>query len=468
MLTIWTCSLSSSVFADIFKFKSSDPLLVLPPVVTAGVMLPGDSEPFTCEADFHFSDIKELSLQTAMVLALCNNPQLKAAWASIKVQSALAGEVRAAYLPTVTATLSFLDTRVSKKIEGIPLKSMSRGDVNALNLNWRLFDFGARSSNDDSSEYQVLASVESHQALMQSVLASLIESYFNVLTAQAVENSRMKAVESAESSLTAVLNREKNGFSAASDFLQARLALAKAQIALARARAEVKKTIVNLNFTMGMPPSVVVVIPPHELDIGIKHVPDLNSLFEKIPMHPSILAALAKLNALKSKEKAARAEGLPNLDFTYSVNQNGTQSQGFSSAAGRVQTAGINLNIPIFSGFSRTYKINGAKAQIEESQALLQEVQAQVNLSTVKAHADAVSAHENLSFSQAMKDAAVSALESSERRYNRGVADIFELLNSKNAVSEAELERIRCISEWRSASLRLLTSSGQIGSKSFN
>jgi outer membrane protein len=64
--------------------------------------------------------------------------------------------------------------------------------------------------------------------------------------------------------------------------------------------------------------------------------------------------------------------------------------------------------------------------------------------------------------------AAQAALTSSENRYARGAADILELLNQLTSLTDAQQERIRCLSEWRSARLRLMAHTGVMGSAALN
>ena len=81
----------------------TDPLHAQPPALTTGVTLPGDGGPVPCPAPEDFS--RPLSLADAVDAALCDNPQIKATWADIKVQADALGEARAAYLPTLSATV---------------------------------------------------------------------------------------------------------------------------------------------------------------------------------------------------------------------------------------------------------------------------------------------------------------------------------------------------------------------------
>ena len=56
----------------------------------------------------------------------------------------------------------------------------------------------------------------------------------------------------------------------------------------------------------------------------------------------------------------------------------------------------------------------------------------------------------------------MQALENVQRKYDRGLIDILDVLNVQAALVDARQERIRTLAEWRSARLRLLASAGEI------
>ena len=123
--------------------------------------------------------------------------------------------------------------------------------------------------------------------------------------------------------------------------------------------------------------------------------------------------------------------------------------------------------MPLFEGFARIYKVRGAQAQSEQSEAQLQDIKSQILMEVVKAHADAQSSFENLQASHQLLSATEAVVQSSQKRYDKGAADILELLSAQNALVDAQQERVRCLSDWRSARLRLMSSAGVLGRDQF-
>jgi outer membrane protein len=188
-----------------------------------------------------------------------------------------------------------------------------------------------------------------------------------------------------------------------------------------------------------------------------------NWLDEATVRHPAILAARAQLEAARAKVDVVRSQGLPTLDFNGNYYQNGYPNQGLQPTRSATTTVGVTLTIPLFEGFARTYQIRGAQAQVDQSEAQLRDTELQVLTTIVKDHAEASATLANLGSSTGWLDAAQDAVSSARRRYDKGAADILELLTAESALSDARQERVRCISEWRSARLRLLADAGVLG-----
>lgn len=84
----------------------------------------------------------------------------------------------------------------------------------------------------------------------------------------------------------------------------------------------------------------------------------------------------------------------------------------------------------------------------------------------IKAHADAITSVGTLEASERLLISAREAVESAQRRYDRNVADILELLNAESALADAQQERIKAAAEYQSARLRLLANAGVLGNLS--
>lgn len=328
-----------------FPYLLQDPLLTRPPEFDVVTRLQGDGEDFRCID--HTGDglnIQEpLALHKAVDLTLCNNPQVQLAWIAIKAQAATLGEARAAYLPTLNATVNRLNNDTRYPDGSLPNSSNS-GKTQYINFTWRLFDSGTRSANLELAQQLLAAAFASHNNALLKVLTSVIGTYFEAQTAQAASVAREQAMSLAQETLQHTLLREAKGVAAANDVLQARSALAKAHLAFIRAQGEVRKSRAVLLYAMGLDTNTPVVLQPNTSSQHETMVEDLAQWLEEAQArHPAITAARAQWLASQAKVQAARAEGLPTLDLTHNFYQNGFPNQGLSSTRSNVRTVGMDL-----------------------------------------------------------------------------------------------------------------------------
>jgi len=440
-----------------------DPLLAMPDALEMGVTLPGDTVPPPCPVQKDFST--PLTLGEAADLALCNNPQIQVAWANIKIQAAALGEARSAYLPTLSGSVSRINDEIRYPGTDIAPATINRNTATAA-LNWRIFDFGGRATNRLAAEDLLAAALASHDATLQKTLASVIESYFDAVTARALAVARTQNEEITGNTLASAKRREEKGAISRSDTLQAATAHARAILEKNRAESAYEKALSVLGNIIGISGAtrITITLPENPDEKAKGKLDELNIWLEDAQgKHPAIIAARARLDGARRKAESIDSDGWPTLDFSGNYYQNGRPGQSLTPSRVHETTLGIVLTIPLFEGFSRTYKVHGAQAQIGQKEAELADTEHQVSMEIIKAYADAKAARQNLRASNDLLNAAQDAQSVSQHKYDKHAADILEVLNTQSALADARQERIRCLAEWNSARLRLLASAGLMG-----
>lgn len=435
-----------------------DPLRAQPVQLQGGVTLP-DASQVSCMVAVDFS--QPLELRDAVDTALCNNPQIRATWAQIKAQTGVLGEARAAYLPTISGSVSRLRNTTTYGSGSREPGTSSTGNQYYGSLNWRLFDFGGRAANREEANQMLLSAIAGHDASLQKTMATVIQAYFEVATSQAVMAAREQISQLAQQTLDVAQRREQKGASSQDDTLQASTALAKAELNKMRAQGDYLKNLtllkqamaIDLNTPVSLPPQPERVIPADIRELG-------RWLKEAEARHPAIQQARAKWRADREKITVTRSEGLPTADLTAHISRNGFPNQGLSTINQTSRDIGITVSIPLFEGFSRNYKIMEARAQAEQSEAQMEETTAQILTDVVKAYADAKTAVGVLTASDRLLNAAQASVASAKRRYANNVADILEVLNAQSSLADAQQQRIEAIAQWRSARLSLLANTG--------
>lgn len=445
-----------------FPYYLKDPLHVMPEVIEKGVILPGDTAPIprTVQKDF----TQPLTLDEAVDLALSNNQQVKSAWADIKVQAGTLGEAYAAYLPVIRGSANWTKDNIHYSNPIYPSTDTSSFTGQAT-ASWRIFDFGGRAANRHYAENLLAAALSNYDAALQDALTRVIQAYFDAMTASASLEAKTKDEAIAKSTLHSAQDREAKGVVSKSDTLRAATALARASLDKNRAQGEYQKSLAVLGHYLGLSSKIKLVLPSelYEQQDRTAENKELTLWLEETQKtHPAIVSAKKQLTAAQEQVTVAKSAGLPTIDVSGNYYQNTRPGEAITKDA-RETTVIVGISIPLFEGFSTTYKIRGAQARVEKQTAALADIEQQVAMYVIKAYADTVSALGNLGASSTLLESAQNALEVSQRKYDKGAADITEVLSTQSALADAMNERVRCLAEWHSSRLQLLASAGKMG-----
>lgn len=401
-----------------------------------------------------------LSLGEAVDLALCNNPDVRVAWANIRVQAAAVGGARSAYWPSLSVSASELNERAGYPGAPVPATN-STGKTIYGSFDWRLFDFGGRSARYHAAESLLDAAVASRDATIQQVLGAVVQAYFDAIAAKAVLADRMESESIAGATLASAQRRQAGGAAAQNDTLQARAALERTTLDRNRDDADEHKALAVLAYYIGIPAGQDIRLPGDLEARSMSEQKDLAQWMKEAEnRHPAIVAARAAVDAARDEVTSARSAGRPTIDVTANYYQNGFPNQGFASTNVHAATVGLTVTVPVFDGFLTHYNVEQAQATVKVRESQLKATRQATLLAVVQTYADAQSALRNIDVSENLLSAARAAFESSRRRYSQGAADIVELLNAQAALAEARTERTRSLAAWRSARLRLLSSVG--------
>ncbi|MFM0731530.1 TolC family protein [Paraburkholderia sediminicola] len=414
-----------------------------------------------------------LRLDEAVNRALCNNPKTREAWANVKVQAAGVGAAKAAYLPNVSATWQEVRDDSATDVTGYPrLSSANRSTVHSgsISLNWVLYDFGGRKAALRNAQALFVAARASQDATLQAAFSTVASDYYSAQAAAGKLTAAQETERIARDSFVAASARVGHGVAAISDQLQAQTSYAQATFNRAKAAGDLQTALGTLASDMGMNPAQSIVVPT--VDDGV--VPDRDfteSVAEMIVnaqrSHPEVAAAKAKLEAAMAKEQQTRSQGLPNFSFVTKYSQNNQPaSLGLGEpqfpATGHDWYFGVQVQIPLFEGFGRTYQVRQAHAQVEVQQYVLDEARQQVGLDVWKSYQALQTDVENVGNTAALLQIAQRSFDAAKHRYAAGVGNILELLNAQSSLSDATRQRIQALTDWRAARLDLAAKLGRL------
>jgi outer membrane protein len=416
-----------------------------------------------------------LHLQEAIERALCNDPKTREAWADVKAAAAAVGKGRSAYLPTVTGNWQGARDETSENISGFQqFNSTYRNSVlrtEEVSLSWVLYDFGGREAALANAKALLAAARATEDATLQSVFANVAKDYYGAQAAQGAFAAAKEVEATAADSLKAATMRVEHGVAPISDELQARTSWANAVVQRTKAERDWQTAVGTLASDMNMDPYAPLRLP----DVAEGVTPDAQfdeSIVDLIDdakrFHPSVAAAQAQALAAEAKVRQTRAQGMPTVSLVakYSWNNQPTTlqlGQPQFPATTREWYLGLQLTIPFFEGFGRTYDIHQAQAEAEKQHDVLDQARQQAGLDVWNSYQALQAAQKNVINSATLLDVAQRSYVASERRYQVGVGSILELLNAQSSLAEAKRQRIQALTDWRSERLQLASKLGRLG-----
>lgn len=416
-----------------------------------------------------------LGLVEVVERALCHNPGTRQAWANAKVQAAVLGVRQSAYLPSVSAGLAYgkQKSSTSYKAPFDVLDSESEPTVRSgsLKMSWMLTDFGQRSAYVDQARALLDAANASHDATLQAAFVEATQAYFDTLTAQATLDAKREAEKAAKESYLAAAAKYKAGVGGLTDQLQASTAYSQAKLETVVAEGDLKNVLGSLAIAMGLDVHTALdLAKPAEALPDTAFVKPVEELIEDARAHhPALAAAQAEIKAAEANVSATRAEGRPTVSLASELSRSdqlgqppavGYQTTDISSTNASI---GIQVNVPLFEGFGRTYKVRTAQGQVEAKQAEYARVEQQVLMEVWKNYQSLTAETEGLKATAELVKNARESFNVARGRYKSGVGNIVELINVQSALAKAEQQRIKTVSNWHNARLKLAASIGRIG-----
>ncbi|WP_227815360.1 TolC family protein [Nitrogeniibacter aestuarii] len=452
-----------------FSAHAFDPLRVArdlppPPSMNLTPMTDANGAPWACPGPRDPAS-PEIHIEEVIRRALCTDPRTRIAWAGIAARAAERGQVRAEYLPRLDATLSRsrLDQRVTQG--GATLDSDVDTDAYRVELGWTLFDFGQRGARADSAEQAMLAALASRDATLQQVFLDAATAYYNLLSAQGslavaeeVERINLQGYLAADAKHAAAIGN-------LTEKLQTQTALGQAILARVQAEGALQEARGRLAVLIGLPPDT-----PLRLDEDDARLPDTSFVSAMTDMlqkaetrHPELRNARARVEAARAQLTATERAHLPSVRLSAShQNQRIAPSTGGRSDQ-RDNLVALEVQIPLFDGFGRTYATQAAEAALSEAEGQLEAARRQVAQEVWLAFHALQTGTRTVEKSAELLGFATRSLEVAQGRYKAGIGGTLELLEAQRALADAARQRINALADWRAVRLRLAAALGRLG-----
>ncbi|MGH9366606.1 MAG: TolC family protein, partial [Thermoanaerobaculia bacterium] len=402
-----------------------------------------------------------LSLAQLVDVALRNNPRTREAWHFARAAAAEVGVQRAEFFPVVELDGSI--TRQKTAAVGGRFTFLQTTYGPAASLNWLLFDFGGRTAAVAEAQAALYAADWVHNSAIQDVVLQVAQAYYGYLNAKALVAARQSNLEEARRNLEAAQERHRAGVATIADVLQARTFVSQVELNLQEAQGQVQVIRGALATAVGVPATIPVDVGelPEELPLDRTQQSIEELIARASAERPELAARRFEAEAARPRIQSARAEGLPKLFASGTVNRtyyyNSTGAP-FSDNYG----GSILMTIPVFTGLDTLYNTRKAEEEAAQARAAADRTEDQVTLEVWTSYYGVQTAAQRVKTSRDLLSSAAQSAEVAQGRYKEGVGSILDLLTAQAALSNARAQEVEARSLWFLAMARLAHSTGAL------
>ena len=386
---------------------------------------------------------KAYSLAELIDLAEAHNPETRVAWENARSQAASLGIARSELYPTLSAVAL---TGVDR--EEVPLGSRfyrhtDTADQVSLDLNYTIFDFGARRGRIAGESARVLAANFGFNDVHRRLIFQVQQAYYRLLNASAQDTAARASLANAEAVQQAAEERLRNGLATLPDVLEARSATAQSQYDLQAVLGAEESARGDLATALGASAATMIRVEP------LSEVPTPESIAETVEQviyraldqRPDLQAEVACVRLADAQRKEARAAYYPSLNFRANPSAQSLYLQQQTLRSGHTAdlTGGmaLSLNWTVFDGGARRSRLMQAEAEIRESEA-------QVNAASDSIEDEVWTAYSNLNTAFRQREAATALLDSAAQSYaaalesyDYGVRNLLDVTAAQKVLAQA-------------------------------
>jgi len=403
-----------------------------------------------------------LSLEQVIDVALSNNPVTRTAWYQARAAAANLGAKRAAYFPDLELEADL--TRSKQTSVGSRFVTLQTTYGPSLNLSWLLFDVGGRAADVEEARNALFVADWTHDAVIQNLVLQVEIAFYQYQNAKAQAAAAEATLKQARESLAAAEERHNAGVATIADVLQARTAVSQAELVLATARGSIQTLRGALATAAGVSPDVPVDVGelPANVDVdGIGETVDV-LIHRAESRRPDLAAARFEVLRAQSHVRSVRAEGLPSLAASGSVNRvyfyNSTGVPFANNYSGS-----ILFRFPVFTGGRNTYETLEAREQARAAEGRAETLQDQVVLQVWTSYYNLKTAAQRVKTARDLLASATQSQEVAAGRYRAGVGSILDLLVAQSAFANALAQEAQARSDWFVALALLAHDTGSLG-----
>lgn len=281
--------------------------------------------------------------------------------------------------------------------------------------------------------------------------------YLQVIAAAARVQSAGAQLETATALYDQISQQRNVGLVAQIDVNRSHVQMLTERQRIVSLQNDLAKQKINLARMVGLPPT-----DQYDLadDVPFAAAPSISleeALKQAFEERWDLQAAEAQIRAAERARSAAVAERLPSLSLSAdygAIGTNPSQSHGTFAVAG-------SLKFPIWQGGRIQGDIEQADAALTQRQAEAEDVRGQIEADVRRAYLDLATARDQVEIARENIQVSQDNLKLTHQRFDAGVADNVEVVQSQESVATAELDYVNSVFAHNLAKLSLARAIGR-------
>ncbi len=386
---------------------------------------------------------KTYSLPELMDLAEAHNPATRVAWERARARAAALGVARSELYPTLAAAALSETGRAEAFFGGQFYKQVTQDFELALELNYTVLDFGARSGRINVATAHLLAANLAFNDTHRNVIYQVQQAYYRVLSSTGQEDAARASLANAKAVQQAAEDRLVHGLATMPDVLEARSATAQADYELQAVLGAEEIARGDLATAVGAPATTTIRVQPLDQVPTRESIEDTveQAIDRALGQRPDLMQQVAEIRSANARVKEARAGYYPSLNLTvrpalpsYFALQQPSPWGHASDLTGGIQ---FNLNWTVFDGGSRKNRVAQAEADVRGTEA-------EANVTRNRIADEVWTAYSNLNTAFRQRQAAIALLEAASQSYsaalesyNYGVRSLLDVTAAQRTLAQA-------------------------------
>lgn len=397
------------------------------------------------------------TLKDALALAYQTNPSLLAQRANQRALDESIVQARAGLRPSLDVSVSANYTRdYSNAPFGNPDNDTGGASIG---LSQTLWSGGRIGHGISAAEANILAGRENLRDIEQTVLASVIQAYADVIRDGEILSIRQSNLGVLQRQLEEASARFEVGEITRTDVAQSESRLAQSEADLANARAQLSVSRAAYAAVVGQAPGDLAPMPvlpgiPADFD---------SALDVALNDNPSIRSAVFSLRAAEANVAAAKAEYMPSARLTASYGGSTGDLAALNDIADNTRfQAGATISVPLFTGGLNRSRVAAALERANVAQINVEGERRNTLQSVSSAYAQSISSRATLQAGDEAVRAATVAAEGVRQEAQVGLRTTLDVLNQELELRNAQITRASARRNEYVAQANLLAAMGRL------